>query len=142
MQDSAERLCIPQIPVDDFVQACKTLVEVEKDWVPHADGTSLYLRPFVFGSDAALGVHASHNYTFCIIASPSGAYYAEGINPVKIYVEDEFIRAAPGLTGFAKCGRQLRRFHQGGQDGRGSRLLRRSFGWMAWRRSMSRKSAA
>lgn len=104
MQDSAERLCIPQIPVDDFVQACKTLVEVEKDWVPHADGTSLYLRPFVFGSDAALGVHASHNYTFCIIASPSGAYYAEGINPIKIYVEDEFIRAAPGLTGFAKCG--------------------------------------
>ncbi len=104
MQDSADRLCIPKIPAEDFVQACKTLVEVEKDWVPHTEGTSLYLRPFAFGDDASLGVHASHSYTFCIIASPSGAYYAEGINPIKIYVEDEFIRAAPGLTGFAKCG--------------------------------------
>ena len=104
MQDSAERLCIPTIPVEDFVQAVKALVEVEKDWVPHTYGASLYIRPFVFATDVGLGVHASHHYTFCIICSPSGAYYAEGINPVKIYVEDEYIRAAPGLTGFTKCG--------------------------------------
>ena len=103
-QDSADRLCIPQIPVDDYIQAIKALVEVDKDWVPHADGASLYLRPFVIASDVGLGVHASKEYIFCIIAAPSGAYYAEGINPVKIYVEDEFIRAAPGLTGFTKCG--------------------------------------
>ena len=102
--DTNDRLCIPQIPVEDFVQAVKTLVEVDKDWVPHTDGASLYLRPFIIATDVGLGVHASPTYTFCIIAAPSGAYYAEGINPVRIYVEDEYIRAAPGLTGFAKCG--------------------------------------
>ena len=104
MQDSSERMCIPTIPVEDYVQAVKALVEVEKDWVPYLDGSSLYIRPFVIATDVGMGVHASHNYTFCIIAFPSGAYYAEGINPVRIYVEDEYIRAAPGLTGFAKCG--------------------------------------
>ncbi len=101
---SSERMCIPAVPVEDFVQAVTELVRVEQDWVPHSDGASLYIRPFVFGTDVTLGVHASHHYTFCIICSPSGAYYAEGINPVRIYVEDEFIRSAPGLTGFAKCG--------------------------------------
>ena len=104
MQDSSERMCIPKIPVEDYVQAVKALVEVDKDWVPHIDGSSLYIRPFVFATDVGLGVHASKRYTFCIIAAPSGAYYAEGINPVKIYVEDEYIRAAPGLTGAVKCG--------------------------------------
>ncbi len=104
MNDSADRLCIPEIPVEDFIQAVKTLVEVEKDWVPHTDGTSLYIRPFTFATDVGLGVHASKHYRFCIICSPSGAYYSEGIAPVKIYVEDEYIRAAPGLTGFTKCG--------------------------------------
>ena len=104
MQDSCDRLCIPTIPVDDYIQAVKALVEVEKDWVPHVDGSSLYIRPFIFATDVGLGVHASPTYIFCIICSPSGAYYAEGINPVRIYVEDEYIRAAPGLTGFTKCG--------------------------------------
>ena len=88
MNDSADRLCIPNIDPDDFVQAVKALVEVEKDWVPHSDGASLYLRPFTFATDVTLGVHASKKYTFCIIASPSGAYYAEGINPVRIYFDE------------------------------------------------------
>ncbi|MBE6995200.1 MAG: branched-chain amino acid aminotransferase [Ruminococcaceae bacterium] len=104
MQDSSERLCIPTIPVEDYVQAVKALVEVDKDWVPYSYGASLYIRPFVIATDVGMGVHASHTYTFCIIAFPSGAYYAEGINPVRIYVEDEYIRAAPGLTGYTKCG--------------------------------------
>ncbi len=104
MQDSADRLCIPKIPVEDYVEAVKALVKVERDWVPHTDGASLYIRPFVFATDVGLGVHASKKYTFAIICAPSGAYYAEGINPVRIYVEDEYIRAAPGLTGFTKCG--------------------------------------
>lgn len=103
-QDSADRLCIPEIPAEDFIQAVKALVRVEEDWVPSTEGTSLYLRPFIFASDVGLGVHASKKYVFCIIASPSGAYYKDGLKPVKIYVEDEYIRAAPGLTGFAKCG--------------------------------------
>ena len=104
MQDSSDRLCIPKIPVEDYVQAVNELVKVEQDWVPHTDGASLYIRPFVFATDVGLGVHASKHYTFAIICAPSGAYYAEGINPVRIYVEDEYIRAAPGLTGFTKCG--------------------------------------
>ncbi|MCD8354832.1 MAG: branched-chain amino acid aminotransferase [Clostridiales bacterium] len=104
MNDSADRLCIPRIPTEDYIQAVKELVEVEKDWVPHTDGASLYIRPYIFATDVGLGVHASKHYTFAIICSPSGAYYAEGIDPVRIYVEDEFIRAAPGLTGFTKCG--------------------------------------
>jgi branched-chain amino acid aminotransferase len=104
MNDSADRLCIPNIPPEDFVQAVKALVEVDKDWVPHLDGSSYYIRPFIFANDVGLGVHASKHYIFCIIGAPSGAYYAEGIDPVRIYVEDEYIRAAPGLTGFTKCG--------------------------------------
>ncbi|MCD7837620.1 MAG: branched-chain amino acid aminotransferase [Clostridiales bacterium] len=104
MNDSADRLCIPRIPTEDYIQAVKELVEVEKDWVPHTDGASLYIRPYIFATDVGLGVHASKHYTFAIICAPSGAYYAEGIDPVRIYVEDEFIRAAPGLTGFTKCG--------------------------------------
>ena len=104
MNDSADRLCIPNIPVEDFVQAVKALVEVDKDWVPHIDGSSYYIRPFIFANDVGLGVHASKHYIFCIIGAPSGAYYAEGIDPVRIYVEDDYIRAAPGLTGFTKCG--------------------------------------
>jgi len=103
-QDSSERLCIPQIPVETFVDAVKAIVDVERDWVPHSEGASLYIRPFAIATDVGLGVHASHKYLFCIICSPSGAYYAEGINPIRIYVEDEYIRAAPGLTGYTKCG--------------------------------------
>ena len=103
-QDSCDRLCIPQINEEDFVQAVKALVEVDKDWVPHTEGATLYIRPFTFATMPQLGVHASTKYTFCIILSPSGAYYATGLAPVRIYVEDEYIRAAPGLTGFAKCG--------------------------------------
>lgn len=104
MQSTHKRMCIPEVPVEDFVQACKALVSVEKDWVPSAEGTSLYLRPFAIATEAHLGVKPSETYKFIIIASPVGAYYAEGINPVKIYVEDEYVRATPGGTGFIKCG--------------------------------------
>lgn len=104
MNMSADRLCIPPIDTGLFVEAVRQLVEVDQQWVPHLDGTSLYIRPFIIATDVGLGVHASKHYTFCVITAPSGAYYAEGINPVRIYVEDEYIRAAPGLTGFTKCG--------------------------------------
>ena len=98
------RMCIPQIPAEDFVQAVKALVALEADWVPAAPGASLYLRPFAIATEARLGVKPSSTYQFLIIASPSGAYYENGLAPVSIYVEDEYVRAAPGLTGFAKCG--------------------------------------
>ena len=104
MNTSAERLCLPTIPEDLAYQALTTFVSVEKDWTPSANGTSLYLRPFMFGNDETLGVHAVHNATFIIIASPVGSYYKEGINPVKIMIEDEDVRAVRGGTGYAKCG--------------------------------------
>lgn len=104
MQSTHDRLCIPQIPVNDFVDAIKALVSVDKDWVPSEPDTSLYIRPFTIATEAVLGVKASAKYQFIIICSPSGAYYAEGLNPVKIYVEDEYVRATPGGTGYIKCG--------------------------------------
>ena len=102
--NSLERLCMPKIREEDFVEAVKKFVEVEKDWVPKAPGTTLYIRPFVIGLDAKLGVHPSSNYYFIIIGAPSGAYYAHGISPVAIWVEDEFVRAVRGGVGFTKTG--------------------------------------
>ena len=104
MNNTARRLCIPQLDPDDALQAIKTLVEYEADWVPHSEGTSLYIRPFVIATDAMLGVHPAHNYIFMIILSPVGSYYAGGLDPVKIFVEKEYVRAVKGGTGQAKCG--------------------------------------
>lgn len=104
MQSTHRRLCIPEIPVQDFVDAVKALVSLEKDWVPSEPDTSLYIRPFTIATEPVLGVKASAQYQFIIICSPSGAYYEEGMNPVKIYVEDEYVRATPGGTGYIKCG--------------------------------------
>lgn len=99
---SNERLVIPPIDIDFAVEAAKTLVELEKDWIPQAEGTSLYIRPFIIATDPYLGVRPSLTYKFIIILSPVGAYYPEGINPVKIYVESSYVRAVKGGVGFAK----------------------------------------
>ena len=104
LNNSAERLCLPQIPEEDALEALTAFVQCEQDWTPSAPGTSLYLRPFLYGNDETLGVHAVHNATFVIIASPVGSYYKEGINPVKIMIEDQDVRAVRGGTGYAKCG--------------------------------------
>ncbi len=104
MNRSADRMCLPQIPEDMAMEALTTFVKMEEDWTPSAPGTSLYLRPFMFGNDETLGVHAVHNATYVIIASPVGSYYKEGINPVRIMIESEDVRAVRGGTGEAKCG--------------------------------------
>ena len=104
MNDSCKRLCIPEVPEDLFVEGVKALVKADMDWVPDEPETSLYIRPFIIATDNSLGVHASHTYIFCVICSPVGAYYAEGINPVRIYVESEDVRAVKGGTGYTKCG--------------------------------------
>ena len=96
---SAERLSLPQVDEAFTLDALKKFVALEKDWVPSLPGTSLYLRPFLFGCDETLGVHTIHNAKFLIIASPVGAYYAEGLNPVKIMIETEDVRAVRGGTG-------------------------------------------
>lgn len=102
MNRSAERLSIPQFDVELAMAGLIKLLEVEKDWVPHNVGTSLYIRPTIIATDPVLGVHASHSYLFFIILSPVGAYYAQGLAPVGIYVEDSYVRAVRGGIGFAK----------------------------------------
>ena len=104
MNNSAERMCLPQIPEDMALEALTEFVKTEQEWTPSAPGTSLYLRPFMYGNDESLGVHAVHNATYVIIASPVGSYYKEGINPVKIMIETDDVRAVRGGTGEAKCG--------------------------------------
>ncbi|MDO5125039.1 MAG: branched-chain amino acid aminotransferase [Ruminococcus sp.] len=102
MNVSNERMVIPPVNEDDMIYALKKLIEIEKDWVPHADGTSLYIRPFIIATDPYVGVKPADHYLFMIILSPSGAYYSTGLNPVKIYVEKKYVRAVRGGTGFAK----------------------------------------
>ena len=104
MIKSNERPCMPAFPEEDFVQAVEELVKVEKDWVPDAEDTSLYIRPFMFATEASLGVHMATSYKFIVICCPVGAYYPTGLDPVKILVEDELVRAVKGGTGFTKCG--------------------------------------
>ena len=104
LNDSAERLCMPQLDPDDVLQALTTFVALERDWVPHKPGTSLYLRPFLFGNDETLGVHTVGRAVFAIIASPVGSYYPEGLSPARIMIESEDVRAVRGGTGYAKCG--------------------------------------
>ena len=104
MNRSAERMCLPQIPEDIALEALTKFIEVEKSWVPKDVGTSLYIRPFMFGNDETLGVHAVKNAKFIIITSPVGSYYKEGLNPVKIMIESQDVRAVRGGTGEAKCG--------------------------------------
>ena len=104
MNNTNRRLCIPQLDNSDVLDAIKAIVSVEKDWVPTADGTSLYIRPFIIATDVHIGVHPSHSYKFIIILSPVGSYYPEGIKPVKIFVEREYVRAVKGGTGYAKVG--------------------------------------
>ncbi|NLT21028.1 MAG: branched-chain amino acid aminotransferase [Syntrophomonadaceae bacterium] len=99
---SNERLCIPPIDVDDMVEAIKAVVKMDRDWIPEAEGTSLYIRPFIIATDPYLGVRPSNTYKFMIILCPVGAYYPEGIDPVKIYVENKYVRAVKGGIGFAK----------------------------------------
>lgn len=104
MNISHERLCIPKIDEDLVLEGLNQLVETEKDWIPHDDGTSLYIRPFTICIDPHLGVRPGHHYLFIIILSPVGSYYKEGLSPVKIYVETNYVRAVKGGIGMAKTG--------------------------------------
>ena len=104
LNSSNERLCIPAIDEAFAVEAIKKLVSVDQDWIPTAEGTSLYIRPFIFATEAQVGVHPAQELLFAIILSPVGAYYPEGLNPVKIYVEDKYVRAVRGGMGYPKTG--------------------------------------
>jgi branched-chain amino acid aminotransferase len=102
INNSARRLCMPEIDVDDALDALFKLVSEDRDWVPKSRGTSLYIRPNYIGIDPYLGVSSASEYLFYIILSPVGAYYSTGLKPVKIYVENHYVRAVKGGLGFAK----------------------------------------
>jgi branched-chain amino acid aminotransferase len=101
---SAERMCMPQVPEELFLGGIEQLVNLERDWIPTAPSTSLYIRPTMIAVEPVLGVKPSDHYYFYVILTPVGAYYASGFNPVKIMVEDRYVRAVPGGTGEAKTG--------------------------------------
>lgn len=105
-QRSAQRLGLPELPVDDFLGSIQALVRADRAWVPDPAGgeASLYLRPFMFASEAFLGVRAAHHVTYSLIASPAGAYFASGVQPVSIWITTKYSRAGAGGTGAAKCG--------------------------------------
>jgi len=103
MNISNERMAIPLIDPDYFKEAIKTLVRIEKNWIPTEPGTSLYIRPFIIATDPVLGVHPSRTYKFIVILSPSGAYYPTGLDPVKILIESTYVRSVKGGTGYTKC---------------------------------------
>ncbi len=134
MNRSAERMSLPQMEEDDMLQLLTAFVKLEEKWVPKSFGTSLYLRPFMFGNDEALGVHAVHNAVFMLIASPSGSYYAEGINPVKIMIESEDVRTVRGGTGYAKCGGNYAASTRAGE-----RAAKKGYSQVLWLDGVERK---
>ncbi|MER7502990.1 branched-chain amino acid aminotransferase [Nonomuraea pusilla] len=102
---SAARMAMPELPEDAFVESLELLVEADKEWVPTTEGHSLYLRPFMIATQVGLGVnYPSKTYKYMVIASPAASYFTGGIKPVSVWLSTEYTRAAPGGTGFAKCG--------------------------------------
>ena len=134
LNTSAERMCLPALDEDMALELLTTFVELEKDWVPKSFGSSLYLRPFMFGNDEHLGVHTVSSATFMIIASPSGSYYKEGINPVKIMIESEDVRTVRGGTGYAKCGGNYAASTRAGE-----RASRKGYSQVLWLDGVERK---
>ncbi|MBQ4578254.1 MAG: branched-chain amino acid aminotransferase [Clostridia bacterium] len=131
---SAERIGLPQVPVDVAMAAIEQLVEVDQAWVPSAPGTSLYIRPFLFATDPALALHGVHEAMFVIILSPSGSYYAEGLNPVKIMLETEDVRAVRGGTGYTKCGGNYAASNRAGD-----RAMEKGYSQVLWLDGVERK---
>ncbi|MBR6225544.1 MAG: branched-chain amino acid aminotransferase, partial [Firmicutes bacterium] len=134
MNRSAARFSMPDIPEDDFVEAVKALVDVDSAWVPYGFGTSLYIRPFYFADQIDLALHKITHYRFVIIVSPSGSYYAEGLNPVKIMIEDEDVRAVRGGTGFTKCGGNYAASQRAGD-----RAMAKGYSQVLWLDGVERK---
>jgi branched-chain amino acid aminotransferase, group II len=102
MNQSCRRLCIPEIDYEVFIQALLELLKVDRAWIPQKKGYSIYIRPFIFATDSFLGVKVSQTYRFMIILSPVGAYYKEGLNPVKLITSGEYVRSVKGGLGAAK----------------------------------------
>ena len=134
MNNSAERMSLPQMGENEMLQLLTTFVKLEERWVPKSFGTSMYLRPFLFGNDESLGVHAVKRATFMLIASPSGSYYKEGINPVGIMIENEDVRTVRGGTGYAKCGGNYAASTRAGE-----RAAKKGYSQVLWLDGVERK---
>ena len=134
LNSSAERMRLPLVDEKDALEALTTLIRLDADWVPHAPGTSLYIRPFLFGADPKLGVHSINRSVFIIILSPVGSYYKEGINPVKIMIETEDVRAVRGGTGYTKCGGNY-----GASNRAGEKAEQAGFSQVLWLDGVERK---
>lgn len=134
LNTSAERMCMPLLDEEETLKILETYVKFEAEWVPHSFGSSLYLRPFMIGNDETLGVHTIKRATFMIIASPSGSYYKEGINPVKIMIETEDVRTVKGGTGYAKCGGNY-----GASTRAGARAEEKGYSQVLWLDGVERK---
>ena len=134
MNNSAERLSIPKVDEELVLEAMKQLVRIDIDWVPPDPETSLYIRPFIFANEPHVGVHSSNKYIFCIITSPVGAYYPEGMNPVKIFVESRDVRTVRGGTGSAKTGGNYAATLRAGEE-----AGKRGFSQVLWLDGIHRK---
>ena len=131
---SCDRLGLPQVDPDDALEAIKTVVKVDEAWVPRDPGTSLYIRPFLYGTDPTLSLHGVHEATLAIILSPSGSYFSDGLKPVPIMVETEDVRAVRGGTGEAKCGGNY-----GAANRAGDRAMEKGFSQVLWLDGVERK---
>ena len=134
MKNSAIRLGLPVVPPEDALEAVKALVKIDERFVPSEPGTSLYIRPFLFGTDPKLGLHGVHEAMFVVILSPVGSYFKNGLEPVKIMVETEDVRAVRGGTGEAKCGGNY-----GAANRAGDRAIEKGFSQVLWLDGVERK---
>src|SRR5882757_8340723 len=116
---SAERMQMPLVPEEIFIEGMRRLIELDRNWIPNKEDYSLYIRPLMFATDTSIGVKPSDSYKFIILLSPTGPYYAA---PMRIYVEEKYTRAAPGGVGFAKNAGQLRRKFKGSGRSQGEGL--------------------
>jgi branched-chain amino acid aminotransferase len=131
---SAKRLCMPEVDVEFVNQALKKLIELDRDWVPRTRGNSLYIRPAMIATEAAVGVKVSSEYLFYIIIGPVGTFYPEGFNPIRIYVDDQYVRAARGGLGEAKTGANYAASLYPAQEAK-----KKGFGQVLWLDAKERK---
>ena len=134
LNNSAIRLSLPTLPVQDFIDACKALVDLERDWVPEKKGESLYIRPILMSVEPDLSLHCSEHCMFVIMCSPVGNYYKEGLKPVSIAIEKEDSRTVKGGTGFAKCGGNYAASNRAGD-----RALEKGYSQVLWLDGVHRK---
>ena len=141
MNASTERMVMPSFDAETFLAAVKELVLLDRYWLPTSEGTAIYIRPTMIATEAALGVQPSDTYLFFIVLSPVGPYYKEGFNPTRIFVSEEYIRAARGGVGNTKTSGKLRPYPLCVRGGQGEGLQPRSCGSTPWSAATSRRSA-